>query len=322
MANIKDVAREAGVSVATVSRIMNNRGSISEKTRQKVFAVMKELDYQPNEMARYLQTGRSHILGLVIPYIDHPFFSLLTAAISEACYARGYRLMLCTSGGHPEREQDMVSMLRGNQVDGILITSRSESAQLYAELDMPMVSIERTIPQVPTISCDNYTGGVMAAQTLKNAGCKKVLLVSNKVKPFLPAKLRRVGFLEECQRLELPCDFFELSSDDLSASEGFQQLLQQHQDIDGYFVTGDVLAVRLYKELCDSGKQSPRDFKLIGFDGIEISEYFDITTVAQPIREMGELAVDTLLRRLEGQLVPSQAILPVRLIQRNSTTSE
>ena len=322
MANIKDVAREAGVSVATVSRIMNDRGSISEKTRQKVYAVMKELNYQPNEMARYLQTGRSSILGLVIPYIDHPFFSLLTASITTACYNRGYRLMLCTSSDHTEQEQDMVSMLRGNKVDGILITSRSESAHLYAELDMPVVSIERTIPQVPSVSCDNYAGGVLAAQALKKAGCRKALLISNKVKSFLPAELRCVGFQEECQRLNLPCAYYALSPDDLRASGGCQPMLQQHQDVDGYFVTGDMLAVRLYRELRDCNRQTPHDFKLIGFDGLDISEYFDISTVAQPIREMGELAVDTLLRRIDGQMVPSQAILPVRLISRSSTAAE
>lgn len=318
MANIKDVAREAGVSVATVSRIMNNRGSISEKTRQKVFAVMKELDYHPNEMARYLQTGRSHILGLVIPYIDHPFFSLLTAAISEACQSRGYRLMLCTSGDHPDREQDMVSMLRGNKVDGILITSRAESASMYAELSLPVVSIERTIPQIPSISCDNYAGGVLAAQALHRSGCRKALMVGNAVKPFLPAKLRHDGFREECARLGMSCDFFLLSSDDIRAAGGFQQVLQQYPDVDGYFVTGDMLAVRLTKELQDAGKLAPRDYKLVGFDGLDISDYFNVTTVAQPIREMGELAVDTLLRRIEGQLVPSQSILPVQLIERSS----
>ena len=88
---------------------------------------------------------------------------------------------------------------------------------------------------------------------------------------------------------------------------------------DGYFVTGDMLAVRLYRELLGSGRRCPQDFKLIGFDGIEVSEYFGVTTVAQPIREMGELAVDLLMRRLEGQLIPSQSILPVCLIERDST---
>ncbi len=319
MANIKDVAREAGVSVATVSRIMNNRGSISEKTRQRVYAVMRELDYQPNEMARYLQTGRSHIIGLVIPYIDHPFFSLLTAAVSDACQSRGYRLMLCTSGDHPDREQDMIAMLRGNKVDGILITSRAESAAMYAELSMPVVSIERTIPQVPSISCDNYAGGVLAAQALQRAGCSRVLAVGNVVKSFLPGSLRHDGFREECRRLGLSFDFFLLDPDDLTASKGFQQLMQLYPNVDGYFVTGDMLAVRLVKELQDCGKAAPRDYKLVGFDGLDISSYFDLSTVAQPIREMGELAVETLLRRIEGQLVPSQAILPVRLIERRST---
>ncbi len=319
MANIKDVAREAGVSVATVSRIINNHGSISEQTRQKVYAVMKELDYHPNEMARYLQTKRSNIIGLIIPYIDHPFFGLLTSVIANACYRRGYRLMLCTSGDHEAREQDMISMLRGNKVDGILITSRSESAASYADLALPLVSIERTIPQVPSISCDNYAGGVLAAQTLHKAGCRRVLLVSNKIKPFLPASLRVTGFCDECDRLGLAYESYLLSSDDLQASEGFKSMLQQYPDFDGYFATGDMLAARLHRELLAAGRNQPQDFKLVGFDGLEISGYFSITTVAQPIREMGELAVELLLKRIDGQLVPSQSILPVELIRRDST---
>ena len=121
-------------------------------------------------------------------------------------------------------------MLRGNQVDGILISSRSENAQLFADLDLPVVSVERTISQVPSVSCDNHTGGVLAAQTLYRAGCRKALLVSNQIKSYLPAELRRVGFQEECLRLGMAFDKYELMPDDLRGSEGFQAVLQQHPD--------------------------------------------------------------------------------------------
>lgn len=318
---MKDVALKAGVSVGTVSRVINNRGSISEKTRQKVFAIMKEMNYQPNEMARYLQTGRSNIIGLVVPYIDHPFFSSLTASIMKSCHERGYRLMICSSDNNSDQESDMISMLRGNQVDGVLVCSRSETGELYADLDLPVVSIERTIPMVPSISCDNYTGGVLAARVLKNAGCSRVARIGRSAPKAtmpaatMPAALRFDGFCDECKRLGVEFQTFEEDED----SDEFFTELAKLPEIDGYFVSGDVKAVRLYKALLEAGKTAPQDFKLVGFDGLDISDYFNITTVAQPIREMGKLAVETLFRRIDGEMVPSQAILPVQLIERNST---
>lgn len=319
MANIKDVAREAGVSVATVSRIMNNRGYISDATRKKVQEVMKRLDYQPNEMARYLQTKRSYTLGLILPYVNHPYFCLLTAAIAEHSYCRGYRLMLCASADHPERERDMVSMLRGNKVDGILVSSRWENGGVYEGSNLPVVSIERTIPRVPSVSCDNYNGGEMAARRLYDAGCRKLLMVGNRVQSFLPAAQRYDGFRDECQRLGVSCDLYEAQTDDLFVRAGFQNVLEQYPDVDGYFATGDMLAVRLDKALRDSGKVAAKDYCLIGFDGLDMSDCCDVTTVAQPIREMGETAVDLLIRRIEGETVPDETILPVHIIERRTT---
>lgn len=318
MANMKDVAKAAGVSVSTVSRVMNNHPAISEKTRKRVTAIMEEPDFRPNEMARYLQTGRSHIIGLVIPFADHPFFSMLTAAVSKACKQNGYRLMLCTSEDDTGVEQEMISMLRSNKVDGILIASRSEHAEPYADLELPVVSIERSIDRIPSISCDNHLGGVLAAQALKNAGCTKVLMIADSPRLDHPAVQRPQGFLEECERLALPCQVHKIP-EGFHSTVDFAEIPTQYPDVDGYFTTSDVLAVRLFKTLLNNGKISPRDFKLVGFDGMDISRYFDISTIAQPIREMGELGVEFLLRRIEGQLIPSRTILPVRLIERSTT---
>ena len=108
MATLKDVAEKVGVSITTVSRVMNGRGAISRETRDKVFAAMKELNYFPNEMARSLGNKSSHLIGLIVPYIDHAFFGILTAAIEEACYKSGYKLFFCTSGGNPNRERELL----------------------------------------------------------------------------------------------------------------------------------------------------------------------------------------------------------------------
>lgn len=155
MATLKDVAAKVGVSVTTVSRVLNNRGAISEKTREKVFQAMKELDYFPNEMARSLSNRNSYLLGLIVPYIYHPFFSLLTDAVELACRREGYKLLLCASGNSAQREKEHFSMLRANNVAGVLVCSRLEDATDYLKADFPLVSIERTIADIPSVSCDN-----------------------------------------------------------------------------------------------------------------------------------------------------------------------
>ncbi len=322
MPTIKDVAKQAGVSVTTVSRIMNNRGAISDKTRKKVQKVMKDLDYHPNEIARSLLTKRSRIVGVIIPYIDHPFFSRLTGAIENACYKSGYKMLLCTSENNADKERQMVSMLRANKVDGILLCSRIEDASIYADYELPMVSIERTIDHVPSVSCDNYRGGILAAQTLISGGSKHPVLFGNRVAKYMPARLRYKGFRDECQRVGVEFHEYLIDEEDLFASnfrKNIDDLLRDHPDIDAIFATSDVLAARAYVQFLDNNRTAPNDFQVVGFDGIDISDYFNITTIAQPIRQMGEFSVEMLLKRIEGQMVPEQSILPVSLITRNST---
>ena len=145
MATIIDVAERAGVSVATVSRMMNNPEVVSEKTTKKIHKAMEELRYQPNAVARALQQKKSNIIGLVLPFIDYAFFSSLTDAVEEYCHAHGYKLMLCKSGEHQEREQEMFSILQANKVDGILVCSRFGDASFLKDYEFPVVSIEREI---------------------------------------------------------------------------------------------------------------------------------------------------------------------------------
>ena len=190
MATLKDIAQRVGVSVTTVSRVLNGKGSISRETKDKVFEAIEELDYHPNEMARSLVNRNSHLIGLIVPYIDYAFFSTLTAAVEDACYNAGYKLLLCASGGQGDREREQLTTLRSNNVAGVLVCSRQESSPLEM-VDIPKVSIERTIEGVPSVSCDNYQGGVLAAQELLASGCKAPLLFGNRIiSMYLPAYLR------------------------------------------------------------------------------------------------------------------------------------
>ena len=133
MATLKDVAEKVGT---TVSRVMNGRGAISRETRDKVFAAMKELNYFPNEMARSLGNKSSHLIGLIVPYIDHAFFGILTAAIEEACYKSGYKLFFCTSGGNPNRERELFKMLCANNVAAVLRMNLCICRRMYRSLPL------------------------------------------------------------------------------------------------------------------------------------------------------------------------------------------
>ena len=322
MVTIKDVAEHAGVSVTTVSRVMNNRGAISAKTRKKVMKAIEELDYHPNELARSLLSKRSTLIGVIVPYLDHPFFSRLAQSIENACNRNGYKMLLCTSGNRPEKEREMVSMLRANKVDGILMCSRIEDASIYAEYELPMVSIERTIENVPSVSCDNYQGGVLAAKTLIGGGCKYPLVFGHKTGEYLPARFRYQGFRDECERCGIEYREYLLDENDLFAecfARNLNVILEKNPKVNGIFATSDVLAARAYVKFLDDGLSAPKDFQLIGFDGIDISDYFNISTIAQPIKQMGELSLEILLKRISGEMVPNQSILPIELIVRGST---
>lgn len=321
MVTLKDVAIKVGVSVTTVSRVLNNRGSISQKTRDRVFEAIEELNYYPNEMARALSSQNSHLLGLIVPYIAHPFFSKLTDAVEQASYRAGYKLILCTSGQVPQREMESYSMLRANNVAGVMVCSRIEAAGSYFKNDFPIVSIERTIADIPSVSCDNYKGGALVAREMAESGCRHVLLFGNQVSEYLPSYLRYKGFLEECARLGLDARAYYIGAEDLFAEALDRDIAAIFQDDwrpEGIFATSDVLAARLINSL-DSAGEKPGRLVVIGFDGIDVSDYCRISTVVQPIKEMGHLAVDILLKRIEGRIVPDQSVLPVSFLRRASS---
>lgn len=322
MATIKDVAREADVSIATVSRIMNNRGAISDKTRKKVYEAMEKLHYQPNEMARALQKNKSNIIGLVVPKIDYAFFSRLTDAIEESCHSFGYKLMICKSGENAEREKELVSMLQANQVDGILLCSRLGDTNIYAQNPLPLISIDREIEGFSSVTSDNYSGGVRAARALFDAGSKNPLLFGTEVPEYMPMDQRHRGFRDECEKGGMKCTELKIRQESLEREapvKEFWEIIEANPCIDGLFVTGDAIAAKIVCNRSVRENGILNRIPYIGYDGLEISELLDMTTISQPIYEMGECAVELLIKKINGKLVQERSILPVRLIERSST---
>lgn len=325
MSTIKDVAAKAGVSTATVSRVLNKSGDVTDKTRRKVERAISELKYQPNAMARFLHSSRSQLIGIILPELDHPFFARLLQAVENSCAARGYRLLICVSSGDSEKEISFAGTLRRNKADGLLLCSRTKDGSVFSDYNVPVVSIEYSACEsIPSVCCDNYTGGILAAQALLDGGCRHPLILSEpQDRAHLPAHLRVDGFTDECRRRCVPHivyggDKTRAEKPDLFRSF-FKELMAAHPETDGIFTTSDLIAVWATTAFHEMGIQVPEQLQLVGFDGLDMAEYLSITTVAQPIAQMGEFALDMLLKLADGDLIPTQSILPVSLIRRNST---
>ncbi len=284
---------------------------------------MKLLNYQPNEMARALQKQKSNIIGLIVPFIEYPFFSRLIEAIEETCHNNGYKLMLCRSAENEDREIEMVSMLEGNKVDGIILCSRLGDTSIYAVKKMPIVSIDRDIESFSTVTSDNYHGGALAAKELYRAGSRSPVLFGTKLPGYMSMNDRNLGFFEECKKLGMNPRYIYASGtsfDDATVVQNFLKGMKEYSEVDGLFITGDALAATIIcnQEVRKSGIIDR--IPVIGYDGLEISKLLDLTTIAQPIYDMGVCATEQVIRGIKGKVMHTRSILPVQLIERHSTS--
>ena len=325
MATIKDVAEMAGITVTTVSRVLNNRGYISEKTRQKVNAAMKELDYQPNEIARALFRKKSNLIGLIVPDVAHPFFAELTSSIEYYAYKNGYKILICNSYGDSVKEKEYIDMLKRNQVDGIIMGSHTLETFEYLNLGRPIVSIDRCLADnIPYIASDNYNGGVLATNILIEKGCKKLAHISGPLILNTPANKRFQAFIDVTTKKHINHVVVEtrLNSFEIEEYEKLiYELFSEHPDIDGIFASSDIIAACVINISNVLGKEIPRDIKVVGYDDINIASLIvpSLTTIRQPIKEIGEMAIKSIIDQLEERPTSNENILPVEIIVRKTT---
>ena len=326
MATIKDIAEKAGVTATTVSRVINNRGYISEETRNKVFSVMKEMNYHPNEAARSLSKKHTNIIGVIVPHITHPFFSKLISNLESAASARNYKILLCNSKDQPEKEAEYLDMCISNKVAGIILCSKYVNTEKFSELHIPIINFEREEENEESVSiqCDNYQGGRIAAKHLIERGCKKLLHFGGVLKKDMPADRRADGFRDVCK--EEGVEGIVLMSDQLVyGSMHYQSYikkgLKDNPGVDGIFASSDLIASQVIQVCNGIGIRIPEQMKLVGFDDVMIATVTTptITTIHQPVREMSELSIEYVDKRLKGEMVPSNVYMPVRLVKRDST---
>ncbi|NCC75568.1 MAG: LacI family transcriptional regulator [Clostridia bacterium] len=325
MTTLKDVAKLAGVTVTTVSRVLNNRGYISHETRGKVMSAMKSLDYQPNELARSLIFQRSRIIGVIVPSIAHPFFGLLVNALEYEATKRGYKILLANSRHDEEKELAYLDMLKRNKVDGIILASRTIEIKPFLNANLPLLSYDRELsPDIPMVSADNFEGGRLIARHLIARGCRNLLYISGSSNVRQFSTQRGNGFLEVCEASGRHFAVFETeeaSFDSLQYEASITKALDKNPQIDGIFASSDVIAAQVIRQLTARGKRVPDDIRVAGFDDVQIASLLQpaLTTVHQPIEAMAVQMLEILERKMNGTPTPSKTILPVELVIREST---
>ncbi len=322
MSTIKDVSKIAGVSVATVSRVLNDSSKVNPRTKEKVLRAIDELNYKPNAVAKTLFKKQSNSIGLIIPNISNPFFPELARAVEDTARQFGYRVILCNSDGQKEKEKDYIETLSQNHVDGFLVTSITGNNDNFKNLPMPIVAIDRSLDEkLPCVYVDNYEGGILAAKTLFENGGKVFAEISGP-SSLITAKERSRGFRDFFNKREIPVITYESEFDFKRSAIVAEKLLDERPEVDSIFVGNDQIGVSLIKAAMVRGIRIPEDLQIIGFDGIEIGDLIvpALSTIQQPIYDLGKEATKLLLNLAQKNYVNETSVcMPLTYIKRDTT---
>ncbi|HEY86190.1 MAG TPA: LacI family transcriptional regulator [Chloroflexi bacterium] len=324
---IADVAKKAGVSTMTVSRAINNKGEITEATRQKVLQVAAELSYRPSRIARSLVTRKTMQIGLVVPDITNPFFSQIALGAQNAAWEAGYNLLLLNTMEDLEREEAILDLLEESQVDGVILCSpRLLEAQLENQLtkQAATVLINRPIASevVGLIHIADEAGAAQAVKHLISGGRRRIAMLNGPPRSF-SGQNRQKGYLAALKQAGLPLDPTLQSPCDPTPEGGLTAgaaLLKERPEVDALFCYNDLVAVGALQACAALGKRVPQDVAIVGVDDIPVASLISprLTTLKTPKYEIGLTAVELLLQRLQGQNKQSVKFFEQQLVVRKS----
>ena len=324
MVTQEDVARKCGISVATVSRVMNKRGYISKETREKVYRAMKELNYAPNEVARSLSRNNTGTVGVILPHLEHPYFAKLLASLEYELIRNDYKLMLFCTNRNVGEERFCIEKCRASRMDGIILCAGNVQTGELQELNVPLITLERALDTaVSCIECDNEEGGALAGERLAKCGCKEVLYVGMIRDTAMPADLRYLGFERTCRKYGIRCEQIQNEKthyDNMDYYALLDRMFEQHPKLDGVFASSDVVASQVLQVARRRGIIVPDQLKVVGFDDTIVASVTApmLTTIHQPVKEMAHAAVEQLLLALDGKDVCRRIVFPVHLVERET----
>ena len=314
---LEDVAAAAGVSKTTVSRVLNHRGYLSEKTIAKVQKAMQELDYCPNIIARQLYKQRTDLVGMIFPTVDNPFFSQLEAEMERQLYRNGYKVLIGNSQNDPAKEENYLQQLLIHQVDGLIVGTQNRGLIGYQHANLPVVAIDQVVGKnIPVVSSDNYQGGLLATQRLLDDGCRHIIHTNGPLGLDTPTQKRREAYEHLMTKNNLPAITYHLDFNisTIDKERVFRRIFEEHPEVDGIFAANDTDASTIINLASECGKRIPEDLKIVGYDGSNVTRLLlpGLTTIQQPIDEMADLAVQLLQARINGENVKS-VVLPVTI---------
>jgi LacI family transcriptional regulator len=328
---MKRIAGELGVSITTVSKVLNNRADISEATRSRVLAKVEELGYQRNAVARSLSLRRSHTLGIVIPDLMHSFFVEVIAGIEPVASGRGYGLLLCSSSEDPRKEKSELEMLRSRQVDGIVLASAhgsgtTELLQQLTKQGTTIVMIDRD--DHPSVKChrvltDDERVGVLATSHLLDLGRRAIAHIGGPA--IVHAKRREKGWRDALRARGIKPSDEWIVRGGFMESEGYRamkRLLAVRPKIDAVFAANDPSAIGAMKAIWEAGLRVPDDVAVVGVGDIALGDLLRVplTTVGWSRRDQGRHAAELLLNGLDlDEDPPQRVVIPPQLIVRESS---
>lgn len=315
---LEDVAKLANVSKTTVSRVLNNRGYLSQETIDRVYQAVKELNYQPNVVARQLYKKQTRIIGLLFPTIANPFFGELSAELEKRLYNEGFKVLIGNSMNDPKKEAHYLDQLLTKQVDGLIVGTHNRGIKEYNYAHLPVVAIDRNMNQdIPVIESDNYNGGVLATTHLIKRGAKKIIHTNGPIELESPTKRRRLAYEDTMKAygltpITVTVDF---NIPYIEKKKIFTQIFKDHPDLDAIFASNDVDAALIMQVALEQGLHVPKDLLLVGYDGTQIIQNIlpGLTTVVQPLEQIAQTAIAVLKQRLNNEPTDTEYILPVTL---------
>ena len=328
---IYDVAREANCSTATVSLALNNSTRIKKETREHIIKVVKQLGYSPNYMARSLSSKTTNTLGLIVPNVENPIFSMMISGIEDYANSKGYNLILGITNAIAEKESFYLDMLQRKQVDGLILFpsflgSLAEKLEYLNQLRTPIILCGSSGSQINNISyvkCDNRLGSYIAVSHLVDIGCHNIGCIFPAIDEH-QFESRTIGYQDALYYHNIPFrkDLIKVCSPDNDSIFNATLTLLKEQRPDGIFCLYDYGAVSVMRAVFCTGLRIPEDIAIIGYDNIKISGFLPISlsSIDTHSQEVGQKAAEILMQRINNPNEPfQQIVLKPDLVIREST---
>lgn len=326
---IYDVAEKAGVSIATVSKVINNTGNMREETRKRVLKIIDEMEYYPSLMATALTGKATQTLGLLVPDISNPFFSAMARSIEDRAHEQGFSVIMCSIDGDADKERKYIELLQRKQVDGLIVASTFHNKEMQDNLTkngipIIMLAYDDATLDSSIVSVDDFKGGYEAASHLFTNGHRDIAIIAEHTHS---SDLRIYGFKValEARGIELKADnIIRVTASIPNGKESFEKMVRRKTN--GFptaiFACNDLLAIGIIQGATEKGYKIPKDLAIVGFDNtiLATTTVPGLTTIAQPIGKMANKTVDLLVEQIiENKRIKKRILFDPELIVRGTS---